>query len=551
MSLNDNFRKDLVGRAYELSKYSAIDGTIEKLSNPTTFNTRFKKIQESVISVVEAMADLASRDKKYLQTFFQGYANPIYTRTYKYSSKLAYLVTSYFSSNGTPVSFNEARIFYDYDDYGNLDTNDSYVYIFKNGILLDSANYEVYNTAYGLKGFIKSSAVLDNDEITIVINKKYNPTIKTFNKPITAAGTTTSFSVSVIDTVNLGIFYNTKYITLYIKKIGASNYIRIPKTNYTIAMDVTGNNLNISVQSYTLAVGDQILVTNTTSFWEYNSTITTLNTDCCVHPYFDLKSNSIPVPFESAYDFDVFYDNLKLIPEVHFNIAYSASPNVCDRLVLNFDVPGNQLHTVKIVKNEPAIVDDFISIYKEELNEKGLEEFATDFKFPIMSKLGYCYINGRFVDNSHLKTRHRSLLEVTDVNVRTDFHYINKIVFNKEFDDILTNLESIPSEMDLVVEYMGLSNVITNLYSSLPVITDIPQDDFITAKSATLRPNAAFWAMFYSYYTYKLTQNSNFILDANDSNGIVDFNALGITSGNLDANECSCQDILLDGNIVF
>ena len=105
--------------------------------------------------------------------------------------------------------------------------------------------------------------------------------------------------------------------------------------------------------------------------------------------------------------------------------------------------------------------------------------------------------------------------------------------------------------MDLVVEYMGLPNVISNLYSSLPTITDIPQADFATAKTATMRPNASFWAMLYSYYAYKITQSTDFILDANDPNGIADFNALGITLGNFDANECSCQDINLDGNIVF
>lgn len=551
MSLNENFRRDLVSKAYELSKHTDIDNIQEKLTNPATFNKRFKKIQESVISVVEAMADLASKDKKYLQTFFQGYVNPIYVKSFKYESKNSYLVSSYFSSNGTPIAFNEARVFYSYYDYSNLEFNDSYVYMFRNGKLLEPTEYDVYNTAYGLKGFVKSTAVSDNDEITVVINKKYNPDIKLFNRTVSATNTSFSFLVPLVNNDSIGQFYNIKHVILYIKKSSYLNYIRIPKSKYTVAMDVTGNNLNISISNYSLTAGDIILVGNTTSFWNYTSNITTSTNDCCVHPSIDLKHNNLPVPFESVYDFDVFYDDLKLIPEIHYSIAYSTSPLVPDKLVFNFDVPSNETHKLKIFKNEPAIENDFLFTYKELLNEKGLEEFDPNFKFPIMPKLGYCYINGKFIDNANLSNRHRSLLEVSNISNRQDFTYSTKIVFNQELEEILDDLKNSPSEMDLVVEYMGLNNVISNLYSSLPTIVEIPEDDFLTAKNAELIPNRAFWTMFLSLYNYKLTQNSNFILDANQTSGLPDLEALGITHSTLDANECSCQTINLDANITW
>jgi len=173
MSLNDNFRRDLLGRVFELSQLPAIDSNVESLSNVKTFNDRFRNLQNSLLYSFRAMADIAFRDKKYLQEFFKGYANPIYTKTYAHVLKDAFKVTNYFNTNGVPVTFTEDMIFYDCDDYGNLETNDTYVYVFKNGLWLTEDKYYLYNTAYGLKAYVKSAEVADNDEISIVINKKY------------------------------------------------------------------------------------------------------------------------------------------------------------------------------------------------------------------------------------------------------------------------------------------------------------------------------------------------------------------------------------------
>jgi hypothetical protein len=57
--------------------------------------------------------------------------------------------------------------------------------------------------------------------------------------------------------------------------------------------------------------------------------------------------------------------------------------------------------------------------------------------------------------------------------------------------------------------------------------------------------------MLISYYNYRLTQNSNLVLDANAAIGIQDFQNIGMEYATLDANECSCQTINLDCNITW
>ena len=552
MSLNDNFRRDLLGRVFELSQLPAIDSNVESLSNVKTFNDRFRNLQNSLLYSFRAMADIAFRDKKYLQEFFKGYANPIYTKTYAHVLKDAFKVTNYFNTNGVPVTFTEDMIFYDCDDYGNLETNDTYVYVFKNGLWLTEDKYFLYNTAYGLKAYVKSAEVADNDEISIVINKKYNNTIPVWQHTIPISASTFTSLVTVSPS-NTGNFYNTKYMKLYIKKVSESYAKRVPTANYTVVMDVSGTNLTVFVSGYSMVAGDVLVMMNTTSFWSKELLNQVIPSGCCVHTPIDLiVSGTTPVPFESVYDFDIFYDEYRLIPKIHYDIAYSPHSDYPDKMVLLFDAaPGS--HDIRIFKNEPAITNEFISIYANELNIKGLEEISNSSTiFDLMPKLGHCYINGRFYNNSHLDLKHKRVIQVLDTNVRNNFFYSMKLVINSEIENILNTIGNPTSGEDLVVEYLGLATVISNLYSSLPDIVDIPEVSPETDLTMAFNENAAWWVALGEYVSAALAHGtSDVVFDCNTGTLPPEFDLMALDVGLLDSNECSCSEIVIDCNISF
>lgn len=552
MSLNDNFRRDLLKKVYGLARHQDIDGVTEKILDPKTLNSRFKNINQTMYSVFDAMADLASRDKKYMQSFFQGYVNPVYQKQHSYTMKDAYLTNKKFQSNGQYTTFPDGdRVVYDHSGYGNLETNDAYEWVFKNGVLMDTTQYDVANTPYGLKLYVKPAFVANDDRIDLVINKKFNNTAVW---KYTFPSIQSNFNTQVVVNDNItGRLYHTKHMILYVRKVGHPNFLRIPVDRYVVAMDVSGTVLNITIQNYIFQVGDELCLKNSTEFWskEVVQTMSPTNT-CCTHSAIPLvRTDGSPVPFKNSSDFDVFYNNKKLLPEIHYGIAYSVSSESPDEMVLLFNAePGT--NTIKIFKNEPSFEQDSIVMNYDELPEKGFVQYDPNFRMPVMPKLGYCFINGKFVNDTHLSTKHRSLLQVSDVEDTHQFNYTMKIVTNQEVDDIIQGLESIPSEMDLVVEYMGLQSILDTIYATLPennVSTNPNIEDEMHITGYT--PNAAWYRMIYNYLNLM-------IVDANAPDMVFDANLeLPVefryfdTDQVLDANECSCQDIIIDANIIY
>ena len=552
MSLSDNYRRDLTGKVAELAKIPEIDGKLEKTTDPKTFNLRFKSITTSLRSLFDAVADLASRDKKYLQSFFQGYVNPVYVKSYRYTDKNAYVQSTTFQSNGVPLTFPETRIFYDHNGYGVYSEVEGYPIVFKNGKLLSESNYSLYNTAYGLKLFVKSTAVANNDEITLTINKKFNSVIGGWNYPNTTIKTslTTTIPISLINTGN---FYHIKHLKLYIRKDGRTFYSPMADNLYTITDDVSGTSIRLYVNTH-LVVGDRLQILNTTSFWYNSTTFTTGTETCCTNPTIPLVDSvtNLPVPFVSTKDFDVFYDDVRLIPDKHFSIIPSLDSYSPDELVFLFDSLPNTTHTVKIYKNEPYYEDDSILINKQTLNVKGLELIPDTKRFPVMPKLGAMFISGRFYDSlNRLNNKHRRVLEVQNVDSLTDFYYLMKIVATQELDELLIQLQSVSSEMDLVIELLGFDTVVSNIYSSLDSLAVTNTDTIDSALSISgYNPQITSWLMFYKYIQYqKQYSNADIIIDNNlevpgfftSINGGLDLNA----------NACSCNDIELNSNLTF
>ena len=549
MSLTDNFRRDLASKVNEFSKLIDIDNKSEKITDPKTFNIRFRTLSHSMRSLFEALSDLASRDKKYLQSFFLGYVNPVYVKSYTYTNKSAYVQNSAFQNNGIPVNFAETRIYYDHNSYSNLVENDAYPLVFKNGKLLYETNWDVYNTASGLRLFVKDTAVSNNDTITLVISKKFNTVINGWNfvNNINRISYSTTFQLTY---ENVGNFYHKKYLKLYLKLSGKTYYSEVDPANYTIDIDVTGTNLSLVVNQQ-LNVGDRLQLLNTTTFWSKITTFTTTSDSCCTNPTIPLISDSgLPVPFQSNRDFDVYYDNIKLLPDKHYKIIRSISSSNPDEIAFLFDVPSSQSHTVRIYKNEPYFPNDSVLIEKSTLDLKGLEQYNPNALIPLMPLLGYLFISGRFYENSvHLKTRHRSLLEVFNVDAVADFSYCMKLVTTQELEELLNQLGSVPSEMDTVVELLGLDSVKLNLYSTLPNITVTNNETIDSALAITnYNPQVYKWLLLYKWIEYQKTLGQDIIIDNNLElpsyfDGLGDFD--------LNGNECSCNDIIIDTNLTF
>jgi hypothetical protein len=551
MSLNDNYRRDLLKRINELTLYRDIDGVTEKTSDPKVLNTRFRNLTQSMHSIFEAMADIASRDKKYLQTFFQGFVNPVYQKGYSYNLKSGYLTHQYFQSNGVPVSFasDDPRIYFDAGDYGDFKFNDVYEMVYRNGILMDQSQYDLYNTAYGLKLYIKDAFVSNNDQIDLTINKKFNPSITGWNYLFTSSVSSFTTSFPVND-ANTGQLYHQKHLLLYVKTAGSPFFTKVDPNLYEFVMDMSGTVINLAVEK-AFGNNDRLLALNSTMYWEKRFPTISGTTDCCTLPGSALvTSDNLPVPFISEWDFDIYLDGRKLIPLTHFRISRSIDCGSYDEVIFLFDIDPLVSKDIIIIKNEPAYPEDMVLIKRDNLNVKGLEQYDPNAKFPIMPQLGTTFINGRFFNNTHQSAPHRSLLEISDVPVTNYFLYTMKVVTSSETDSILTELQALPSEMDLVVEYLGLSSVIANLYADLPDLTLVTEDNLDTVIGVTdWSPNAAWWRMVY-FYVQIVTTSSGGELVYIDASGSLP-QELDVFSADqiLDANQCTCAaDIVIDAN---
>ena len=103
----NNFRREYTGTVNTLTQIPSINPTLESLSDPKTFNTRFKQLSESIKFAYNAVGDIAIRDKRYLETFITGYTNPFISQSFKLPNPELQKNVNIYDPNGNPITFPE------------------------------------------------------------------------------------------------------------------------------------------------------------------------------------------------------------------------------------------------------------------------------------------------------------------------------------------------------------------------------------------------------------------------------------------------------------
>jgi hypothetical protein len=486
-----NFRRDLAGLVYPLSQMKPIDFNVDDKDDEKTYNDRFKQIAAALRYCFSAAGDIAIRDKRYLATFFAGYANPLTSNTYKYADKTMYKSMTNFDYNGVPITFTKPMIEYRINTFGTLDFSAVYTWVFKNGKLMDPSQYTLLNTAYGVKCFIADTLVANNDEISIVINRIYNVSKDHYTYTSTTAGSSLTL---IIPVSQLGTFYHQKYLKLFIERGNDPklSFYEIDQANCDWQIDVTGQNVKLEIRNLTsgstgpFRVGDIFHVVNTVYFWEYHNTnLTTPATGS----WTDTKQDEIelieiyngskwrPVPFYFIEDFDVFFDGFLLIPGEHYTIIKGGNDFSTYKIKFLFTPAPGTKHSVHIWKNEACADDRDTIIVRSDLDSHGMVVASDYTVVPVMTNLGHPFLNNKYIGNARLEEKHRRVLHVNDVTDTTNFNYkvrlLNTIDIEQVVDFVVDNL----SEFDIVGEWIGTDTLVNQIYANkYPAITVDPNN---------------------------------------------------------------------------
>jgi len=477
-----NFRRELTGIVYPLSQVTPIDNVTEKLTDPVTFNKRFTQLGEAVKHCFNAAGDIAIRDKRYLETFFSGYTNPVVTKHYSYSNATQHYATNNWDYNGVPITFTENMVEYNVDATGKLDFTSCYVWVFKNGLLLDSDLYSIVNTAYGVKCYIKATSVSDNDEVSIVVNRIFNNSAKYV---ITKAKATANTQASILLPISsFGTFYHDKYITIYVKRnytdlSGNTDFYfkLIPRDVYETAINVTGDTLKIDINGFDLKKDEELFVFNSVYYWNYEKISKdgsgwTNEIDLMIK---DTSNITRPIPFCSIEDFDIFFNGFHLTPGLHFTLIKGGNELVPYRIKLLFNQKDtNAPFSLKIWHNEAVVDDkDCIIIRNGTMQNQGLLTSKSPDLIPLMPRLGHMWLSDKYINNDYLRSRHRQVMsaDATKTNVvssLTNAEYKLRIVQTTGLQAVLNFVVDNYSEFDIVGEWIGLDNLVSTIYAKLP-----------------------------------------------------------------------------------
>lgn len=428
---------------------------------------------------MNASADVAVRDKKYLESFLAGYTNPIVSESFNYPNPQKYTDTPAFDVNGIPITFPEKRVMYSVSTMGTLSTTATLVWVFKNGLLLDESTYTILNTAYGIKCFMKASEVVANDDIDVVINRIYNPHNEK-SRQIVKVPAATTMAAYIFPTNNFGVFYHMDYLRVYVKR--GVKYLLIPLECILKELDVTGTNVKINIIDFQLLSGDSIEVYNSIYFFKHiENRVTSISQpwkrDFILSETFDGDDLRL-IPTGSSHDFDIFLDGYQLIPEVHFGLIDNSSrPTGFPILRFYFDIPNNTRFNLRIYKNESVLRNKLNRTFIETLDDKGLvvREQLTEH-IPYMTNLGHCTIAGKYVPNKKLSHIQRNIIRVDNsVNAVKEFFYQTRIIYAYDIKELVDYTRTNINEYDQILNLVGTDFILEKVNNDgavEPIVVD-------------------------------------------------------------------------------
>ena len=482
-----NFRRDLAGLVAPLAAMPPIDPRVEPLDDPDTFNKRFKMLAMGLRQAFNAAGDVAIRDKRYLDTFLKGYVNTINTTTVQADNWNRYVDITNFNRNGTPLTFPEKRVAIDIDAYSNFDFAAVYFWVFVDGIMLepsyvrnservDAPEYNIVNTAFGVKCFIKASAVPAGATVSVVTNRIFNHNREyvTLRVPRTTVNSTYLVPIADLDT-----FYHHKYIKVYVKRYQSNTthvtYYELPRDRYFTSTNTTGTTVKIDVIGFQLNQGETLLVMNTVNFWEFHakgSTGATLNHEVELNEIQE-DGSYLPIPFMGIEDFDVFFNGWHLTPGEHYTIIVG-NEITSYKLKLLFTPSAKDPWRLDVYHNEAVATDkDTIIVRQTNYNPKGLIPAGNFTSLPMTPALGHIWVNDKFYPNKEVSQKHRRIVYLGDKNDTTKrLSYVMRVVCTLDIEEVLSFVNDHISEFDLVGEWVGLDNIMSTVYSAYPTIVN-------------------------------------------------------------------------------
>ena len=465
-----NFRREFSGLVQSLSQFNPISPQ-EPLNSPSTFNTRFSQLSAAIKHCFDAAGDIAIRDKRYLETFLTGYANPIVSQVYNGSDVTKYTNFPSYNINGTSITFPESRVMYNVSSLGELNNAACYVWVFVDGVKLADSDHTTLNTAYGVKCFIKATKVTATSEVNIVVNRIFNTSKNGVKATVATTANTTTFLMPVNQ---LGTFYHPKYIKLFVKR-GSDpklSYLEIPSSKVTSEIDTTGTTLKVTVSGFSLAKNEVVHILNTIYWWKSQTTMNLGVTNEVEMTELQADGSYRPVPFSTIYDFDVFFNGYKLIPGTHYTIIKGGNnySTFKLKLLIGPSSPGvNTSDRVEIFKNEAVTEDkDFIYVLKENLGSYGILTSSDMTTLPMCKTIGQCYIGGKRVGYDKIDVKHKRFITLNGVKGNKDVEYSQRIVSTLDIANVMNFLNTTTSETDLVAEWIGFDTIIAKIQATMP-----------------------------------------------------------------------------------
>lgn len=493
MPLATNFRRDLAGKVYSLSQYSALQPVADKNFDVAKMNERFIKMNNAVRVCFDAISDLASRDPSFLPSFFQGFVNPVYAKSYTYTNKTAYRLINGFNNNGVPVTFPEERIVYSYPDIGDITTEDYEYLLFKNGELMDTSLYTIDNSAFGMKAYVKSTAVLNNDTITLAVHRVFNRNYQMWKLVLSAARTSLD---EIIDVPTFfPNFYDVRYLRMAIRSSSNAFYDLVDPSKYEIVYDSANQKIRAILSGVTLSQFDTVIIYDCTSYWRTTVSGTNTSGAAAVIPSVPLSQTlpsgeKVPVGVSYYRDLDIWLNGRHLIPGKHFVVspgfqtgATGASQWYIDFLI---SVPNGTAYKLEILKNVPFVNGESIYLVKDSIDPKGVE-FVDDNNYPVMTGMGEMYINGRFVEPSKITSAHKNVVVVDGVSETADFFYKMVPPITVSTSGMLADSMSRMTELDKIVQALGgVGELVNRIKAARDDIADTKRPTIVTSLNGSL-----------------------------------------------------------------
>lgn len=504
-----NFRREHLGLVQSLSSYVPINPHAEPLTDAATFNTRFSKIAHGMKVLYHAAADIAIRDRRYAETFFSGYTNPIITHNQQVDDLTRYDNLPAFATNGTLIEDVRDYYLFSIDSLSALELENVFAWVFINGKKINDDKYVIKNTAYGVKAFIAKDAMKNGDEVSVTVNRIFNPSKECIKHSFTADVNTFT---KIFRGNELGNFYHHKYVKCYVKRnatvseldseeteklrsgylfgsLGsnsnaykvASSFLEIPRDRVQTEVDNSGLNVKLTIRGFQFYQGDELFIMNSIHHWELHEEFSSQG-EVMVNefPLVEIVNNEVrPIPFGSLEDFDVFFDGYHLTAGEHYTVVRGGNGVVPFKLKLFLTPTANARHRVDIYKNEAIVDNDDLALVREEkVPDRGLLRATNNTSLPLMPRLGHCFVGGLYQPNKSMKSKFRRLMQIENYNYKfpvediydTPIEYRCRVISTLDLNHVIAFMSDNLSEFDLVGEWIGIDGLIKSLYKNLPMV---------------------------------------------------------------------------------